>query len=94
MSVNKLKAIMGEIDLPVMIEIVDKSPWYRSCSEEISWNTDGNEEDLENGEGSTYSVEAYGASTEYDGYLVVNANTGCGETVTYFFNLENEVEFE
>jgi hypothetical protein len=90
MSVSKLKEILLEIDHPVYIDIID-SCWYIDYFD-IAWNTDDNEEDLENGDGNTYSVETKGAHSEYDGYLVVNADTGCGETVTYFFNLEREVK--
>lgn len=79
MSVKNLKEIIDAIDIPIDDDVV-------------YWNTDDNKDDLENWDGDTYSAEIIGAPTEYDGYYVVNANTGCGETVTYLFNLEKEIE--
>ena len=91
MSVKKLQKILDEIDYPVMLEIVEcmwtRQPW------EVKWNLDDNKEDLENGYANTYSCETRGCSSEYDGYLVVNSGTDCGETITYFFNLSKEVKF-
>lgn len=91
MSVKVLKEILEEIDHPVLIEIID-CMWYRG-THDVEWNTDDDADDLENGDGNTYSVEVRGGTSEYDGYLVLNADTGCGETVTYLFNLEKEVKF-
>ncbi len=91
MSVKVLKEVLEEIDLAVMMEVID-CVWWRDGFD-FSWNTADDEDDLEYGEGSTYSVEVRGGVTEYDGYLVINADTGCGETVTYLFNLEKEVKF-
>lgn len=91
MSVKVLKEILEEIDHPVLIEIVDCI--WSGGEFEYSWNTDDDVDDLENGDGDTYSVEVRGGVSEYDGYLVINADTGCGETVTYLFNLEKEVKF-
>lgn len=91
MSVNKLKEIIELIDIPIYLGVIDNA-WYADGFD-IHWNTDDNEDDLENGDENTYSVETIGAPTEYDGYYVVNASTGCGETVTYFFNLSKEVKF-
>lgn len=91
MSVKVLKEILEEIDHPVLIEIID-CMW---CADKVEahWNKDDNKDDLMEGEGSSYSVEIRGSTSEYDGYLVLNADTGCGETVTYLFNLEKEVKF-
>lgn len=91
MSVKVLKEILEEIDIAVMMEVVD-CVWSRD-EFEYSWNTDNDADDLENGDGNSYSVEVRGGIGEYDGYLVLNADTGCGETVTYLFNLEKEVKF-
>ena len=91
MSIKKLQKILDEIDHLVMVEIVEymwaRQPW------EVKWNLDDSKEDLENGDDNTYSCETRGCSSEYDGYLVVNGDTGYGETVTYFFNLSKEVKF-
>lgn len=91
MSVKILKEILEEIDHPVLIEVVDCT-WHLDGFD-VSWNTDDDEDDLEDRDGNTYSVEVRGGIGEYDGYLVLNADTGCGETVTYLFNLEKEVKF-
>ena len=91
MSIKKLQKILDEIDYTVLMEIVDHA--WRRDEYRVEWNTDNNLDDLEGGDGDTYSVEMYESTAEYDGYLVVNAHTGCGETVTYFFNLSKEVKF-
>lgn len=90
MSIKKLREILNQIDHPIYVEIVDCC-WVEDGFD-IHWNTDDNEDDLENGDGNTYSMESVGGQSEYDGYRVVNGHTGCGETVTYFFNLEKEVK--
>ena len=91
MSIQKLKEVLNEIDYPVLMEIINYA-WTQSPNE-VQWNEDDNWEHLEFGDGNTYSCEVRGGSEKYDGYLVVNGDTGCGETVTYFFNLEKEVKF-
>lgn len=91
MSIKKLKEILDEINYPVYVEVVD-CIWAADCIEAY-WNTDDNMEDFKNGDGYSYSVEIRGEPSEYDGYKVINADTGCGETVTYFFNLEKEIKF-
>jgi hypothetical protein len=93
MSINKLKEILDAIDYPVLMEIVDCS-WCRDHTNYyFSWNDEDNPEDLENEDGNTYSMEAFEGCFEYGGYLVVNGNNGCGQTITYFFNLDKEVKF-
>lgn len=91
MSVQKLKEVLCQIDYPVLVEVVDVV-WCR-VGDEIHWNAEDNKEDLEDGDGETYSVEVRQGDVEYDGYLVVNGDGGCGETCTYFFNLSKEVVF-
>ena len=91
MSIKKLRKILGEIDYPVMIEVVD-CMWTQT-PDVVMWNVYDNKEDLECVDGETYSCEMRCGTVEYDGYLVVNGDTGCGETVTYFFNLSKEVKF-
>ena len=90
MSIKRLQKILDEIDMPVMMEVIE-CVWYKTPYE-IKWNTDDCKEDLSNGDNNSYSIEFYG-TTVYQGYLVVNGDTGCGETVTYFFNLSKEVKF-
>ena len=93
MSIQKLKEVLDEIDYPVLMEIVD-SVWSRNGDDEIYWNEDDNMDDLESQDGNTYSAEPFEGSFEYDGFLIVNGNNGCGQTITYMFNLDKEVEFE
>ena len=93
MSIKKLQKILDEIDYPVLMEVVD-CVW---CRDEINcyfqWNYGDNLEDLENEGGDTYSMEAFEGCFEYNDYLVVNGHNGCGQTITYFFNLSKEVKF-
>ena len=93
MSIKKLQKILDEIDQPVLMEIIDCA-W---CRDDIDyyfqWNEEDNLEDLENEDGNTYSVEAFEGNYEFDGYLIVNGHNGCGQTITYFFNLSKEVKF-
>lgn len=91
MSIKKLKEILDEIDYPVLMEIVDNH-WFGS-GHDILWNGDDNIKDLEDGDGNTYSTQLFEGTYEYDGYLVVNGDNGCGQTITYFFNLSKEVKF-
>ena len=95
MSIQKLKEVLDEIDYPVLMEIIDCS-WTRDSvvGEHFAWNAGDNLEDLENVDGETYSMESFEGYYEYDGYLVVNGHNGCGQTITYMFNLEKEVAFE
>lgn len=93
MSVNKLQKILDEIDYPVLMEIIDCA-WCRDDNDYyFQWNEEDNLEDLENEDGNTYSAEAFEGTTEYNGYLVVNVDNGCGQTITNFFNLSKEVKF-
>lgn len=93
MSVSKLKEILDEIDYPVLMEIVDCIWCHEEGEYEIYWNTENILVDLEDHDGDTYSTEAFEGTYEYNGYLVVNGHNGCGQTITYFFNLSKEVKF-
>ena len=93
MSVKKLQKILDEIDYLVLMEIVDCA-WCREEGEyDFFWNTENILVDLEDRDGNTYSTEAFEGWDEFDGYLVVNGHNGCGQTITYFFNLSKEVKF-
>lgn len=88
MSVAKLFEIITEIDYYVNVEIVD-CVWYQSGGS-FMWNTDGIVSDLIEGDGNTYSGESTMRGKVYDGYYVVNLDNGCGDTLTYFFDLSKE----
>lgn len=90
MSVKALGEILDKIEYPVNVEIIDHI-WYREYGNFI-WNTDDNEEHLLEEDGDTYSVEANMGDEEYDGYIVVNGDNGCGDTITFFFNKSKEVK--
>lgn len=93
MSIKKLQKILDEIDYPVLMEIIDHV-WCREEGEnDFFWNTEDILVDLEDRDGDTYSTEAFEGWDEFDGYLVVNGHNGCGQTITYFFNLSKEVKF-
>ena len=93
MSIKRLQKILDEIDYPILVEIVD-CVWCRDDTDcYFQWNDGGNLEDLENLDGDTYSMEAFEGWVEHGGYLVVNGHNGCGQTITYFFNLSKEVKF-
>lgn len=87
MGVQALKEILSKIDHPVFVEVVEYD-WFVDPYPSVVWSTNGDFDDLS----STYAVETIGSGVNYDGYFVVNAHTGCGETVTYMFNLEKEVK--
>jgi len=92
MSIKKLQKILDEIDYPVLMEFVDCA-WCREEGEnDFFWNEESLA-DLEDRDGETYSTEAFECWDEFDGYLVVNGHNGCGQTITYFFNLSKEVKF-
>ena len=93
MSIKKLQKILDEIDYPVLMEVIDCA-WCREEGEnDLFWNTENILVDLEDRDGETYSTEAFEGWDEFDGYLVVNGHNGCGQTITYFFNLSKEVKF-
>ena len=90
-SIETLKKIFDEIDYPCYIEFVD-CVWMYNGNNGIYYNTDDSVRDMEYEEGMTYSLEFRDGSHEHEGYLIVNGDTGCGDTVTYFFNLDKEIK--
>jgi hypothetical protein len=66
--------------------------WTRASQDEINWNSDNNEEDLQSGNGKTYSIETYrGALYEDDDYLLILGDNGCGDKSYYLFLKEREL---
>ena len=90
MSISRLKEILDEIEYPLLMEIIDCT-WFRE-GDNFFWNEDSLA-DLEDQDGNTYGTEAFEGWVEYYDYLVVNGHNGCGQTITYFFNLSKEVQF-
>ena len=90
-SIETLKKIFDEIDYPCYVEFVD-CIWKFVDDSNIYYNTDDSTEDLENEDGNTYDLYIREGSCKYDNYLIVNGDDGCGNTITYFFNLEKEIK--
>jgi len=66
--------------------------WTRPSEDTIYWNGDDSKEDLESGDGETYSIETYhGPFYEDEDYLLIAGNNGCGDTSYYLFLKEKEI---
>ena len=91
-NIQKLKDFIAAVDYPINIEVIEDF-WFRD-GDCITWNTAGNLEDLQQGDGFTYSAETKCCGTEFEGYLVVNADNGCGDSITYVLDLDKELNFE
>lgn len=90
-KVDTLKQFIFETEGLPLIEVKD-CIWLET-EYDITWNTEDNLIDLYNGEEETYSGEILcGASLEWEGYKVVNLDTGCGAQVTYLFPLDKEIK--
>lgn len=89
LDVLLLKSIFSKIDYPCNVEFIDSLWTMDEC--QITWNEDDSEKDLLDGEGNTYSIEYYSGWIEFDGYIVVNGDNGCGDTITYFFKHDKEL---
>lgn len=66
-------------------------------NDSVSFNTDGNEEDLFNFEGQTYNLEIRYVTYEDEDFYKVYADNGCGDKYHVLFLKKNEVtenEFE
>lgn len=74
--VDAVKAVQSELNLNIVV--YENVVW---CYEdnELSINTDGDEDALYNGEGQTYSFYVRTAEGTEDGYVVFyDADNGCG----------------
>lgn len=69
------------------------SVWFNDNGE-ILWNTDGNVDDLYEGDGDTYSgyVSSNNFETQSDGYILIEMSNDCGGTTFNLFKLVNKVE--
>ncbi len=84
---NKIKEFLdlyNELEFGGSCVLINDSSDVRwNCSEdEVYWREDGDMCSAEISEGVYYQ----------DGYFICNADTGCGQWVTYFFLLENKDE--
>lgn len=66
--------------------------WCENCGE-LSWNLDNSIEDLENGDGNTYSADRKVLVAEKEPYVMYIINDGCGNTYQAIFDLRNKKEF-
>lgn len=74
-----------------MMEYQDSVWSFHSCDNSVSWNTENNKEDMENGDGETYGGEVFDGITKIGGYTLMNVDNGCGERVTMIFNNDKEI---
>lgn len=74
------------------IQFYGNSVWMYA-DDELTINTDGNQDDLLNGDGNTYSFEVrYGGESSDDGYMVFyDADNGCGTKDTVIVRADREV---
>jgi len=87
---NKLfELFKDEINWP---EVYEDAPWLIS-SDELLYNTDSNVEDLELGDGNTYSGYIK-ESTEKEGYVIFEVDSGCGWDYQIILKLSNKVNFD
>ena len=89
-DIKLLKSLFDKIDYPCYVQFVE-TVWTFDSEHVIFYNTDDDQEDLENQDGETYSVDLREGWIKHDGYLVVNCGDGCGNTITHFFKLEKEI---
>lgn len=87
---NKLfELFKDEIHWP---EVYEEAPWLLS-SDELVYNTDNSVEDLRLGEGKTYSGYIK-VSTEKEGYVIFEVDSGCGFDYQIILKLSNKVSFD
>lgn len=92
---DDIKTLLARIKRSTFLETNDSGAFYvDEDSEELHWNSDGNLEDLYEGNGSSYTVEINGACWEQDGCSFFNTDNGCGETITMVFDSRCEVDYD
>lgn len=90
-KVDLLKQFILQMEGLPLIEVKD-CVWLET-EYDITWNTEDNLIDLYNGCGETYSGETLRDGTvDWEGYRIVNLDTGTGATMTYLFPLDKEVK--
>ena len=78
---EKLKQALKAIKYSMYVEVIECM--FTLSDDELTWNTDSNQDELENIEGETYGAEIREGVTEIDGHYYINGDNGCGETITY-----------
>lgn len=64
--------------------------WYQDMvGGYVHWNSQGNVEDLLNGDGETFSEDSYGDPITVDGYVLFMLSDSCGGKGQVIFKLSN-----
>jgi hypothetical protein len=73
---------------------LNEEMWCREGmdNDSVSYNTDGNKEDLFQGEGQTYNLEIRYVTYEDEDFYKVYADNGCGDKYHVVFLKKNEVQ--
>lgn len=91
---ENIKSLIETLEGQPFIEVVECAWCYVEGSDDIVYyNLDSNLEELYEGNGSTYSCEIKNSWVQ-DGCVFVNGDIGCGETVTYVFKENLEVDWD
>lgn len=88
--VDALEIVQAKFNLN--IQLYDNAIW-RYSDGEFTINTDGNQDDLFDGDGNTYSFDVrYGGEKSDDGWVVFyDADNGCGTRDTIIVRAEHNV---
>lgn len=90
--VDAVKELQSELNLNI---VVYKNVVWSYDDDELSVNTDGDEDALYNGEGQTYSFYVRTAVESEDGYVVFyDADNGCGTRDTVIVSVNERVMWE
>lgn len=87
---QEFNALSTKFDLEFTIE---DEMWYRT-DQEILWNTDGNKEDLFDGDGNTYGVEIRWIIHDDEDFLLAYVDNGCGDKYKLLLLKEKQVHEE
>lgn len=86
---EKLIELNKEFD-GILIEDRTNAVWYKD-DDYTCWNTDGNLDELYDGEGNTYSGDSLWLSVEDANYYLTQIDSGCGESYFVLFKKDNQV---
>lgn len=90
--VDAVKAVESEFSLNIVV--YEGAVWSYEDNE-LSINTEGNADDLYNGEGQTYSFDVRTAVESEDGYVVFyDADNGCGTRDTVIVSANERAMWE
>ena len=81
--IDSAKKLIELTDIPVYIELMINVK-YRQSDRELQWISEGDE----------YGIDYISCHQEQDGLFIANGDNGCGETITYIFDLDNKLTEE